>query len=415
MGPEERAALRAALDTLLASVPTTLPADLATLKTGSPVLDWIAAGFLRSTIQVALLAPSSSCLVLERVSFAVSGLLREVNSPALNSRIAQPVMLARIAACTDEKDRAKLLVHYVLGVLAVLPSEEVFGFVKSTAQDIALSREGWTPFCSRALRSSLALLCGSKGGLRHEPVLAALQELAVNQAPRVRAFAASLLAAIANSLQPAAIAATVLPLLTALKADPDPDVRCEDCSALAVLLVSTVADQPTVDKAALAMEPLSEDKLSKVRIAVCRAFGEVAQHIRPVLVENFVAPKLAQLSGSLRGLETEQDKADVAAAIWQAFRQYQGTGLSGTTVSTQIIPALRNVLASTPLLDPGVRQAVEGKLRQLETAVSALKPASSAPLPTTTPPASPAAPSDGAKQTIGKLRDVFRIGGKKTT
>lgn len=408
LGPEDRGVLRAALETLLASFPATLPADVSAVRSGSAVVDWMVSSFLQNTVQIALLAPSPSCITIERVSFAVATFLREANSPSLNTRVAQAVLLSRLGMCREEKERAKLLVHYIIGVLALLAAEEIFSFVKNVAMDIVLGRDGWAPSCSSALATSLAVVCSSKGGARQEPVLAALHELAVHQTPGVRGFAAMLLAGVSESLSSAELAIKVLPTLDALKADPDSGVRCEDASALVVLFASSVADKATIDKATAAIDFLCGDKVGKVRVAVLRALGEVAQQLKPSAIETFVAPKFAQLSHTLSELGTDQDKADVAAAVWQSFRHYQGTSLSGVTVTTEIIPALRNILASTASLDHGVRQAVEGKLRQLESAVGALGSRQQhAPPQTATPPTSP------SKTTAGnKFLQVFKIGKK---
>jgi hypothetical protein len=150
------------------------------------------------------------------------------------------------------------------------------------------------------------------------------------------------------------------------------------------------------------------------------------------LIENFVAPKLAQISENVRRIEADADKAEVAAAVWQSFRQYQGTGLSGASVTRHIIPALRNVMGSTPALDPGVRQSVEAKLKQLEAAVSALKPSGTgssspthpaAPIPTTTATAVAPTQAGPGSTTSGQAPgaavkqffNVFKIGGSSAT
>jgi hypothetical protein len=277
LGPEDRASLRSALDALVSSA--TLAFDSSSgapmIRTGSDAVDWMATSFLPTVSQIALFSPSPSCKALERLGFLTASLMRELGT-TFTGRIAQPILSAILGACKEERERSRLVVLYILAVLAILPSEELAKWMRATVADIALNKNGWTTGNFRAIKAALAIVCTKKGGSKHEAVLSVLTELVSNPNSKIRQYVATLFAAVTDSLGADDIAAKVLPSLQTLASDPDADVRSEDCSSLAVVFASAVADQPTVDKAALSLEALADDKAFKVRMAVCRSFGEVA-------------------------------------------------------------------------------------------------------------------------------------------
>eukprot|EP00727_Mastigamoeba_balamuthi_P005965 m51a1_g1989 hypothetical protein (1314) ;mRNA; f:1186841-1191912 len=367
MGPDERAVLRQALDSAIAAHNGEgYPSDL---------VEWLAATFVPAVLDAALLMPTPGCLPMRALGSVVCALVRDLGTQTASAVVQPPVVARMTAADATPEARSRLLVFYAAAVLPVLPDDVVMKFARSMINNVALAQNSWTSSHIDPLKISFGLLCSRKNG-RQEAILPVLWELVVSPLPKVRACVAQLLAAVVPALSPADIGSRVVPGLASLHSDPDASVRAAVCSAYAAVLVSPV-EQAFVDKAAVALEALADDRTASVRVSLCKAFSAIIQDAKPQLIERFVLPKLSLMAAA--GLQLKDaERAELAGAVWETFRRFQGISLSGAAVMNFFIPGIKKILEAGPMLDPAVRQSAEGKLQQLESALKDISPSSAA-------------------------------------
>ena len=351
-----------------------LKADLS----GWPALQWIVKEMLPRIMEI--LGSSdhdfdSTQIVVSRFAFILSRLCVNFGQPFTRA-VVQKIFTAELSrqnVLGSNKDlqdrRERILPAYVVGVLPTLEHEELSKYIKGVIINVALQENGWSHSILPCVKSSLLLLC--KKRFLNEKILDLLWDLVVHPATQVRAAVLTLFDAMMDVSDTDLIKKRVLPALITLSTDVDRNVRLSVVKPLGTLAMNT-HDPQVNEKIGNQFEMiLSENATFHVLLLeVVQNFKRVIPHVSSSFRDNSILPSLLKLAKNNNSNRTNKNRAEMAEALFDAYRAFDGCLITPEAIQNYILPGLKFVGNDAEYVGPRYKRALQTMLKDMEKVVT---------------------------------------------
>lgn len=253
---------------------------------------------------------------------------------------------------------------YVSGVLATFSKDEklLVSFLRTAIVDMALY---FGPLDS--LKATFQELKRDKR--RHGLLLGVLQDLVTHSSFQVRQYTTVLFGLMVRKVDEKLVMKGVLPHLIKLARDSEMAVRIDTIESFGAIMESVTSKEILIrvhEQFESFMDQQQYRVDHQVLMSVLKTLAKIGPHADPVFRDEFIIPRLAEVSAENNNADNETKRRDVALALLEAYRNISECFVATELVTTFMIPGLQSLSNDMEAVEPEQVPAVQQLIKSCQ-------------------------------------------------